>query len=187
MSTSPAFVPARKTSMSSRSLRVHRLTRANRAVVSPRARLSLLTAILALPAASAIAQSPSRAPVSDEVVVLETLEVSEKIDNPAARDFADATKALKQVAGAAGIVSADVLAYQPGIFAQEADGWVVFGANAGYEPRGKNWKVYVDLRNLTDRNYASAISPTHDVAGADTQRLSPGDPFSVLGGFSIKF
>src|SRR5690606_17629498 len=23
----------------------------------------------------------------------------------------------------------------------EADGWVVFGANAGYQPRGKNWKV----------------------------------------------
>lgn len=124
--------------MSTHHLRFKRLSPGVAPAASKRARLALLSAILSLPAATGLAQaspvSPQTPAQADDIVVLDRLEVTESAVNSSARDYAEAARALRQVAGATAIVdssvfskgrlgsTADILAYQPGIFAQEADG-----------------------------------------------------------------
>lgn len=68
-----------------------------------------------------------------------------------------------------------------------ADAFTVYGAKVGYEPAGGKWQVYVDLRNLTDEHYAASVSPTFNDNFANGPRYSPGDLFSVYGGFAYRF
>ena len=64
-------------------------------------------------------------------------------------------------------------------------GYMIVGAKAGYQ--SKSWDAYLDFRNLLDKRYASSISPTYNVAGADTARLYSGDGFGVFAGLTYRY
>jgi iron complex outermembrane recepter protein len=67
------------------------------------------------------------------------------------------------------------------------DSYVIFGATAGYQAPSKKWDVYVDLRNLTNKGYAAAVSPDYNDAGQDNRVSDPGDGFGVDGGITFRF
>lgn len=68
-----------------------------------------------------------------------------------------------------------------------APSYTLFGARLGYEAPDDRWSVYLDLKNLTDEKYATAISPLYDVAGVDSRGLYPGDGFGAFTGVSFRF
>lgn len=63
----------------------------------------------------------------------------------------------------------------------------ILGLRAGYEPRGKNWQVFVDVQNLTDKRYVSVASTQDNANGNDGAYFSPGDGRGVFAGFSVHF
>ena len=67
------------------------------------------------------------------------------------------------------------------------DPYTIYGLNLGFQPPKKHWQVFVDLRNLTNKHYAAAVSPSYNVNGLDTAISSPGAPFSWTSGFEIGF
>jgi iron complex outermembrane receptor protein len=82
----------------------------------------------------------------------------------------------------------------------EVDPYTVYGLNFGYDEPGGRWQAYLDVRNLTDKNYTVSVSPVFDTrldpsAPANTPQgrpndlylLSPGDGFGVFGGLSVRF
>jgi iron complex outermembrane receptor protein len=82
----------------------------------------------------------------------------------------------------------------------EVDPYTIYGLNFGYDEPGGRWQAYLDVRNLTDKNYTVSVSPVFDTrldpsASADTPQgrpndlylLSPGDGFGVFGGLSVRF
>jgi len=73
----------------------------------------------------------------------------------------------------------------------EAPAYVLLGASVGYQDPKNRWQVYLDVRNLTDENYASSAGPVFD-AGLDstnrTNRLfQAGDGRGVFGGVTVRF
>lgn len=69
-----------------------------------------------------------------------------------------------------------------------APNYTIFGAKFGYEQPGGKWSVFLDLRNLTDKAYATAISPAYNVRGLDTTRaIYVGDGFGAFAGASYRF
>lgn len=56
-----------------------------------------------------------------------------------------------------------------------APSYTIFGANVGYETPSKDWKVSLDLKNLTNQKYVTAVQPLYDAKGQDTASLYPGD------------
>ncbi len=69
-----------------------------------------------------------------------------------------------------------------------APNYTIFGAKVGYEEPGGKWSVFLDLKNLTDKAYASAISPQYNVRGLDTTRaIYAGDGFGAFAGASFRF
>lgn len=82
----------------------------------------------------------------------------------------------------------------------EVSPYTVYGLSFGYDEPGGKWQAYLDLRNLTDKNYTASVSPVFDTrldpsAPANTPQgrpndlylLSPGDGFGVFGGVSVRF
>ncbi|WP_458717207.1 TonB-dependent receptor family protein [Pseudomonas gregormendelii] len=53
--------------------------------------------------------------------------------------------------------------------------YTIFGANVGYETPNKDWKVSLDLKNLANKKYVTAVQPLYDAKGQDTASLYPGD------------
>ncbi|MGE8499777.1 MAG: TonB-dependent receptor family protein [Pseudomonas sp.] len=68
-----------------------------------------------------------------------------------------------------------------------APSYVVWGAKFGYEEPGQRWQVFLDLRNLTDEDYATAISPIYNARGNDAAALYVGDGFGAFTGVSFRF
>lgn len=66
----------------------------------------------------------------------------------------------------------------------QVDGYELIGLRGGYET--KDWKAFVDLKNLTDEEYVSTVS-VRDVAAANADVLYPGAPRSVQVGFRVQF
>ncbi len=69
----------------------------------------------------------------------------------------------------------------------KAPGYAIYGAKAGYEAPSKKWKVYLDLKNLTDKEYVTATGPVYNAAGRDVAAFYPGDGFGAFAGATIKF
>lgn len=67
-----------------------------------------------------------------------------------------------------------------------APSYTVWGAKLGWEARDKSWQVFVDAKNLTDKAYATAISPLYNVRGVDSAAIYPGDGRSVFAGFAFR-
>lgn len=121
--------------MSSRSFRTNQVITPDRPRISARARLALLSAIVALPASAMFAQAPTPARTTDEVIVLDKLEVTERAADAAIPLSASlAAVELAGVAGGTRLIdnslvsrgrvgtSADVLAFTPGVFATPPSG-----------------------------------------------------------------
>lgn len=56
-----------------------------------------------------------------------------------------------------------------------APSYTIYGANVGFEAPSKKWKVSLDLKNLADKKYVTAVQPAYNVQGQDTAALYPGD------------
>jgi len=77
-----------------------------------------------------------------------------------------------------------------------APSYTIYNAKIGYAPPKEKWEVYLDFRNLANKHYVTAVTPSYTTrallqgvpigAGRDAAVFQPGDGFSVFGGFSIK-
>jgi iron complex outermembrane receptor protein len=65
--------------------------------------------------------------------------------------------------------------------------YVIFGLRAGYEAPNKKWKVYIDLKNLTNKYYAATASSSYNYNGSDAAVFWPGDGRSVFVGTGFLF
>lgn len=69
-----------------------------------------------------------------------------------------------------------------------APSYVIWGAKLGFQPPNKAFDLYLDLRNLTDKNYAATLSSVYDAAGSrDTRSLYAGDGFGAFTGVEVRF
>lgn len=71
-----------------------------------------------------------------------------------------------------------------------APSYTIFGARAGYEQPDKRWSVFLDLRNLTDKDYATAVQPIYagyNAAGVEQPGIYAGDGFGAFTGVSFRF
>ncbi|WP_437882357.1 TonB-dependent receptor family protein [Pseudomonas sp. LRF_L74] len=65
--------------------------------------------------------------------------------------------------------------------------YTIFGARLGYASPNKDWDGWIDARNLTNKRYASTVTPGYDDKGQDVARSSPGDGFGIYVGASYAF
>lgn len=65
--------------------------------------------------------------------------------------------------------------------------YTLWGARLGYEAPSQRYKVFLDLRNLTDEDYVTATTPSYDLGGADSTVYYPGDGFGAFTGVTVKF
>ena len=68
-----------------------------------------------------------------------------------------------------------------------APSYTIFGAKLGYEAPSKKWQVYLDLKNLTNKDYVTAVLPVYNAQGKDTASLYPGDGFGAFTGVAFNF
>ncbi|SDQ59330.1 iron complex outermembrane recepter protein [Pseudomonas sp. UC 17F4] len=68
-----------------------------------------------------------------------------------------------------------------------APSYTLWGARLGYDAPNKTWQVYLDLKNLTDKDYVTALVPSYDAKGQDTASLYPGDGFGAYTGIAYNF
>ncbi|GFM84963.1 membrane protein [Pseudomonas cichorii] len=65
-----------------------------------------------------------------------------------------------------------------------ADSYTLLGATLGYASPKDDWQTWLDLRNLTNKRYASTVTPGYDDRGQDVARSTPGDGMGVYAGVS---
>ncbi|MDF2644126.1 MAG: Outer rane receptor protein mostly Fe transport, partial [Pseudomonas sp.] len=68
-----------------------------------------------------------------------------------------------------------------------APSYTIFGANVGYETPNKDWKVSLDVKNLANKKYVTAVQPLYDAAGQDTASLYPGDGIGAYVGVELRY
>ncbi|MHC6225875.1 TonB-dependent receptor family protein [Pseudomonas sp. X10] len=68
-----------------------------------------------------------------------------------------------------------------------APSYTIWGANVGYEAPKGDWKVSLDVKNLANKAYVTAVTPQYNVAGADTAALYPGDGIGAYVGFEVRY
>lgn len=68
-----------------------------------------------------------------------------------------------------------------------APSYTIFGANVGYETPKKDWKVSLDLKNLANKKYVTAVQPIYNAAGQDTASLYPGDGIGAYVGVEFRY
>lgn len=68
-----------------------------------------------------------------------------------------------------------------------APSYTLWGARLGYDDPDKTWQVYLDLKNLTDQDYVTAVLPTYNARGRDVASLYPGDGFGAFTGVTYNF
>ncbi|MDR2093494.1 MAG: TonB-dependent receptor [Azoarcus sp.] len=74
--------------------------------------------------------------------------------------------------------------YANSVYAPSATVW---GASAGYEASDKSWKLYVDLHNLADRKYVTAVNTPANRNGVDGEDYYPGEGFGAFAGVEFRF
>lgn len=67
------------------------------------------------------------------------------------------------------------------------DRYLVLGYRLGYQAPSGKWNSWLELRNLTDRRYAAAVTPGYDDKGQDLARSASGEGASVYAGVSFRF
>ncbi|MBX8528741.1 TonB-dependent receptor [Pseudomonas cichorii] len=65
-----------------------------------------------------------------------------------------------------------------------ADQYTLLGATLGYASPKNDWHTWLDLRNLTNKRYASTVTPGYDDREQDVARSTPGDGMGVYAGVS---
>jgi len=68
-----------------------------------------------------------------------------------------------------------------------APSYTIFGLNFGYEDPSKRWKVFLDLKNITDKDYVATVSPIYDAKGRDAAVFYPGDGAGAYAGVELRF
>ncbi|WP_305907697.1 TonB-dependent receptor [Methylomarinum sp. Ch1-1] len=68
----------------------------------------------------------------------------------------------------------------------KAPSYVIMGARGGYDT-GKGVKLFVDARNLLDKDWVSNTGLTTNANGGDAGVFNPGYDLSFFGGFSVEF
>ncbi|WP_426218081.1 TonB-dependent receptor family protein [Pseudomonas sp. DWRC2-2] len=68
-----------------------------------------------------------------------------------------------------------------------APSYTVWGGRMGYDDPSETWQLYLDLKNLTDQNYATAVLPTYNARGSDVASMYPGDGFGAFAGVTYNF
>ncbi|MFJ4348999.1 TonB-dependent receptor family protein [Pseudomonas sp. NPDC089401] len=68
-----------------------------------------------------------------------------------------------------------------------APSYTIWGANLGYEAPKGNWKVSLDLKNLANKAYVTAVTPVYDARGQDTASFWPGDGVGAYVGFEVRY
>lgn len=68
-----------------------------------------------------------------------------------------------------------------------APSYTIFGANVGYETPKKDRKVSLDLKNLANKKYVTAVQPLYNAAGQDTASLYPGDGIGAYVGVEFRY
>ncbi len=68
-----------------------------------------------------------------------------------------------------------------------APSYTILGAKVGYEKPGGKWSIFLDLKNLTDKAYATAVNPAYNLRGVDSGNLYVGDGFGAFAGASYRF
>ena len=68
-----------------------------------------------------------------------------------------------------------------------ADSYNIWGIGLGYQPENKRWNSWIDFKNITNKHYATAVTPAYDDKGSDAARSTPGEGFSTYAGMSINF
>lgn len=64
--------------------------------------------------------------------------------------------------------------------------YTILGATVGYDS-DKGWRVFADVRDITDEHYTSSVNTFYDDKGTDQRRYNPGDGLSISGGVSVSF
>lgn len=62
--------------------------------------------------------------------------------------------------------------------------YTLLGATLGYAAPNEAWQSWLELRNLTNKRYASTVTPGYDDQGRDAARSTPGDGMGVYAGVS---
>ncbi len=68
-----------------------------------------------------------------------------------------------------------------------APSYTVWSANVGYEAPKGDWKVSLDLKNLANKAYVTAVTPQYNAAGDDTASLYPGDGIGAYVGVEVRY
>ena len=65
--------------------------------------------------------------------------------------------------------------------------YTIWGANLGYEAPKGNWKVSLDLKNLANKAYVTAVTPLYNARGQDTASFWPGDGIDASMGGEVRY
>jgi len=68
-----------------------------------------------------------------------------------------------------------------------APSYTIWGANLGYETPKGNWKVSLDLKNLANKAYVTAVTPVYNARGQDTASFWPGDGIGAYVGVEYRY
>ena len=68
-----------------------------------------------------------------------------------------------------------------------APSYTIWGANLGYEAPKGNWKVSLDLKNLANKAYVTAVTPVYNARGQDTASFWPGDGIGAYVGVEVRY
>ncbi|WGV21043.1 TonB-dependent receptor [Pseudomonas putida] len=68
-----------------------------------------------------------------------------------------------------------------------APSYTIWGANLGYEAPKGNWKVSLDLKNLANKAYVTAVTPVYNARGQDTASFWPGDGIGAYVGVEFRY
>ena len=68
-----------------------------------------------------------------------------------------------------------------------APSYTIWGANLGYEAPKGNWKVSLDLKNLANKAYVTAVTPVYNAQGQDTASFWPGDGIGAYVGVELRY
>lgn len=68
-----------------------------------------------------------------------------------------------------------------------APSYTIWGANLGYEAPKGNWKVSLDLKNLANKAYVTAVTPVYNARGQDTASFWPGDGIGAYVGVEYRY
>ena len=67
----------------------------------------------------------------------------------------------------------------------KADSYALLGMRAAYET--KQYRIFIEGRNLTDEHYASSVAVMADAGGLDQAQFFPGPTASVFGGIAVRW